>query len=65
MFYLFLFFLGWTFFIIGFVRKYVNKPCKTEYRYIPRKIIDEQLSFGNNNASQMMKKLVNQRNVMI
>ena len=58
MLYLILFFIGWTLFITGFVQKYYCEPCQKKYRYIPRKIIDEQLSKENHNVSNMMNKLL-------
>tara|TARA_B110000914_G_C15275650_1_gene359631 strand:- start:241 stop:447 length:207 start_codon:yes stop_codon:yes gene_type:complete len=58
-FFLILFFVGWTFIIIGYVQSYRRcPPNDIEYRYVPRKILDEQLSIDNNNVSDLYDKMV-------
>ena len=47
-----LFFVGWTLFIVGYVRSYqMCPPCEVEHKYISRKLLDEQLSDNNDSAS--------------
>ena len=43
-----LFFIGWTMIVIGYVQSYKQcPPNEVEYRYIPRRLLDDQLSADN------------------
>ena len=53
-----LFFIGWTLLIMGYVQTYQQcPPPEVEYRYIPRTVLNEQLSDHNTDSSDMYKNL--------
>jgi len=57
-----LFFIGWTMVIVGYSQNYqVCPPKSVEYRYLPRQIIDEQLSNDNTDVSSLFDKMVEYR----
>ena len=57
-----LFIIGWTMIISGYVNSYQSCPPQgVQYRFIPRKVLDEQLTKHNDSVSTMYDKMVSYR----
>ena len=57
-----LFIIGWTMIISGYVSSYQTcPPQKVAYRYIPRDVLNEQLSPNNSSISELYNKMVEYR----
>lgn len=57
-----LFIIGWTMIISGYVQSYQTcPPNDVEYRYVPRQVINEQLSKNNDSVSALYDKMVSYR----
>ena len=63
---LLLFLLAWTMIVAGYVQSYAQcPPSKTEYRYIPRSIIEEQLSSKNTKVGEIYEKMRTYRDPLV
>lgn len=57
-----LFIIGWTMIISGYVNSYQTCPPQgVQYRYVPRTVLNEQLSKDNSSVSEIYDKMVSFR----
>ena len=57
-----LFLIGWTMVISGYVNSYQSCPPKgVQYRYVPRTVLNEQLTQNNDSVSALYDKMVSYR----
>jgi hypothetical protein len=57
-----LFLIGWTMVISGYVNSYQSCPPQgVQYRYVPRTVLNEQLTQNNDSVSALYDKMVSYR----